>query len=425
MQKQKSLSIVAAFVVLAVLVGFGGAAQASINAAPTVAATMSGTMTAATPIPGSGVVKGPVAGEASKLNGSGATFPAILYSNWVATYAKLTNVQINYNAVGSGQGISDINDQKVDIGASDAYMTAKDPGYAKVQAGELLHIPMTLGAVVMVYNLPDFKDTLKLTSDDIAGIYSGKITKWNDPALVADNAGLSAITASIIPVHRADSSGTTNIFTSYLSLVNATWKAGPGSGKDLGTKWPVPGLSDKGNAGVAGKVAGKTGTIGYVELSYAVGATPKLTYASLKNQSGAFVVPNAASITAAGALKDVPADLNINVLNGTDAAAYPLSAPTWQLVYKTQTDPAKALAITRFLWWELHDGQQYAEALGYAPLPYAVIKLAEQRVLSITVNGKQALPTTIATPDASMMMSSTMAATMSSMSATMAATASK
>jgi phosphate transport system substrate-binding protein len=358
------------------------------------------------------MITGPMSGEAQKLNGSGATFPQILYTNWIATYNKLTGVQINYNGVGSGQGISDINDKKVDFGASDAYIGAKDPGYAKVQSGDEILIPMTEGAVVLIYNLPNFTDTLKLTPDTLSGIYLGKIKAWNDPALVKDNPGLANVSDSIVPVHRTDSSGTTNIFTTYLSAINADWKNGPGAGKDLGTKWPVAGLSDKGNPGVAAKVASKTGAIGYVELSYAIAATPPLTYAQLQNAAGNFVPASADSITAAANLTTIPADLHISILNASGAQAYPISAPTWQIVYKTQTDPAVALALTRFLWWELHDGQSYAAALGFAPLPQAVITIAEQKVLSITVNGNQALPTSIATPNPSVM--PTAAATKSS-----------
>ncbi len=421
MRNFKTFSLSTASAAIAALIALGSVASTAGAAQATMAVT-------AAAMSGSGLVNGPDKTEAQKLNGSGATFPQILYSNWVATYNKLTGVQVNYNGVGSGQGLSDIHDKKVDFGASDAYIGPKDPGYDNAQAGEEIFIPMTEGAVVLIYNLPDFKDTLKLTPDTLSGIYLGTIKKWNDPKLVADNAGLAKVDSGIIPVHRSDSSGTTNIFTTYLSAVNADWKAGPGNGKDLGTKWPVAGLSDKGNAGVASNVASKTGTIGYVELSFAAAANPKLTFADLKNAAGNFVTASAASITAAADLKFIPNSLNISILNAAGDKAYSISAPTWQIVYKTQTDPAIALALTRFLWWELHDGQAYAPALGFAPLPATIVKIAEQKVLSIQVNGKQALPTAYATPDASVMGATSTPTTVpapATMVATMAPTAAK
>jgi phosphate transport system substrate-binding protein len=428
MRNFKTFSLSTASAAIAALIALGSVASTAGAAQATVAATASGTAAAAAAIPGSGLVNGPDKTEAQKLNGSGATFPQILYTNWIATYNKVTGVQINYGGGGSGKGIGDINDKKVDFGASDAFIGAKDPGYDKVQSGEEILIPMTEGAVVLIYNLPNFKDTLKLTPDTLSAIYLGTIKKWNDAALVKDNPGLANVDSGIIPVHRTDSSGTTNIFTSYLSAISATWKSGPGAGKDLGTKWPVAGLSDAGNNGVAANVSSKTGTIGYVELSYAAAATPKLTYADLKNSAGNFVTATGASITAAADLKVIPDSLNISILNAAGDKAYPISAPTWQIVYKTQTDPAIALALTRFLWWELHDGQQYASALGFAPLPAAVVKIAEQKVLSIQINGKQALPTAYATPNPSVVGATstpTVAAPAATVAATMAATTAK
>jgi len=420
MRNFKTFSLSTASAAIAALIVLGSVASTAGAAQATAAAT-------AAAIPGTGLVNGPDKTEAQKLNGSGATFPQILYTNWISTYNKLTGVQINYGGGGSGKGIGDINDKKVDFGASDAYIGKTDPGYDKVMAGDEIFIPMTEGAVVLIYNLPGFKDTLKLTPDTLSGIYLGTIKKWNDPKLVADNPGLSTVTAGIIPVHRTDSSGTTNIFTSYLSAISADWKSGPGNGKDLGTKWPVAGLSDSGNNGVAASVSSKTGTIGYVELSYAAATTPKLTYADLKNSAGNFVTATGASITASASLKTIPDSLNISILNAADPAAYPISAPTWQIVYKTQTDPAVALALTRFLWWELHDGQAYASALGFAPLPAGVIKIAEQKVLSIQVNGKQALPTAYATPNPSVVgaTSTPTAVPAATVAATVAATAAK
>jgi phosphate transport system substrate-binding protein len=398
MQRQKSIALIALTAVVAAMIAFGSTAQ-SLAAQATAAATMAGTAAPATPIPGSGLITAGVDGEAKALTGIGATFPYALYTKWFSEYAKVTGVQVSYpDKQGSGKGLAAIADGSADFGASDAFPGASDAVTPKVKSGDVLVVPMTLGAVVLVYNLPNFKDTLKLTPDTLAGIYLGKITKWNDAALVADNPGLKDVTDAITPVHRADSSGTTNIFTSYLSAVNSDWKSGPGISKDLGTKWPVAGLSDNGNSGVQGKVASKTGAIGYVELFYAIGA--KLSFAQLKNQAGNFVTPSTDSVTAAAAgLKDLPADLNLNILNQPAADAYPISAPTWQLVYKDQKAADKGLALARLLWWELHDGQAFSSSLGYAPLPYSVIQQAEQKVLSITVDGKQALPTSIATPN--------------------------
>ena len=424
MQKQKSFALVALTAVLAALIAFGGsAAQASNSQLATAAAgaTMAaGTMAAVTAVPGSGLVKAPEAAEAKSLTGIGATFPFALYTAWFAQYKTVTGVEVNYpDKQGSGKGIAAINDKTADFGATDAFITEGDGAvYAKVQSGDILHIPMTLGGVVLIYNLPDFKDVLKLTPDTLAAIYQGKITAWNDAALVADNPGLAKLTEKITTVHRSDSSGTTNVFTSYLSKVNTAWATSPGDSKDPGSKWPVQGLADSGNSGVAGKVKATRGAIGYVELTYAIGS--KLSFSQLKNKSGNFITPSTDSVSAAAAaLTNLPNDLRFSILNADAANAYSISAPTWQLVYKTQTDPAKALALTRLLWWELHDGQAYAAGLGYAPLPYSVIQKAEQEILSITVNGAPALPASVATPGA--MMASTMSATSAMMSGTMSA----
>ncbi len=415
MQRQKSFALIAMTAVLAALIAFGSTAQASMAAQATAAGTVAAAAPA-TPIPGSGMITAAADGEAKALTGIGATFPYALYTKWFSEYAKLTGVQVNYpDKQGSGKGLAAIADGSADFGASDAFPGKTDAVTPKVTSGDVLVIPTTLGAVVMIYNLPNFKDTLKLTSDTLVKIYQGKITKWNDAALTADNPGLKSIADAITPVHRADSSGTTNIFTSYLSGVDKDWADNVGISKDLGTKWPVAGQSDNGNSGVAGKVAGKTGTIGYVELFFAAGA--KLTFADLKNAAGKFITPTTASVTAAAAgLKDVPADLHLSILNQAAADAYPISAPTWQLVYKDQKDAGKGLALARLLWWELHDGQAFGPALGYAPLPYSVIQAAEQKILSIIIAGKQALPTSIATPNAAM------AATMAAAPATAAAT---
>ncbi len=425
MQKQKSFALFALVAVLIALVAFGGMAQ-SVNAAQaTKAATAAVTVaaTAAAPIPGSGLVNAPLASEAQKLTGAGATFPQVLYNAWFQEYKKVTGVEVNYQGVGSGGGINAISGQTVDFGATDGPMT--DDQLKAAKGGEILHIPMSLGAVVVTYNIPEVKTPLQFTADTIAGIYLGKITKWNDPALVADNASLKAVNQDIIVVHRADSSGTTNIFTSYLAAVNKDWAAGPKFGNSV--NWPV-GLGGQGNPGVAGVVSQTPYAIGYVELIYAL--SNKLGYGNVKNKAGKFVVPNLDSVTAAAAAfaSTTPDDLRVKIVDAEGDASYPISGYTWQLIYKTQTDAAKATALTRLMWWELHDGQAFSTKLGYAPLPLDIIKRGEAKILSITVNGQPALPSSIATPGAMMAgtMSATMAGTMAAtMSATMAATAAK
>ena len=339
-------------------------------------------------VPGSGLVKAGVADEAKSLTGAGATFPAVLYTKWFSEYAKKIGVQVNYQSIGSGGGIKSINDMTVDFGASDAPM--KDEQLAAAKGGKILHLPMTMGAVVPTYNVPELskgKKVLRFTSDTLSGIYLGDIQKWNDPKLVADNPELAKIDRYIVVVHRSDGSGTSNIWTSYLTAVSDKWAKSVGSGTSV--QWPV-GLGGKGNEGVAGNVKQTQYSIGYVEEAYAV--QNKLPVAQVKNLSGAWIDPSAKSVSAAAAGVELPADLRVMMVNSANPAAWPISGFTWILVYQDQTDPAKALALTRMLWWNLHDGQAYAEALLYVPLPVDAIKKAETLLKSITVNGAPALP---------------------------------
>jgi phosphate transport system substrate-binding protein len=356
-------------------------AATSAPAVPTVAPTTAGGAPQ-----GVGLIKGPFAGEAQALNGAGATFPAVLYSKWFDEYAKLTNVKVNYQAIGSGGGIKGVQDATVDFGASDGPMSDDQLKAAK---GDVLHIPMTLGAVVMTYNIPEAKAALKFTGDTIAGIYLGDIKKWNDPRLVADNPDLKNIDKDIVVVHRSDGSGTTYAFTDYLSLVSDAWKTKVGRATSV--NWPT-GLGGQGNAGVTGEVKQDTYAIGYVELIYAV--QNKLGYGDVKNKSGKWVTPSLESVTAAAAATadKVPADLRVSIANADGDTVYPISTFTWIIVYAKQTDGPKAIALTRLLWWAVHDGQKFSGDLGYAPLPAAIVAKDELKILSISANGSPAFP---------------------------------
>jgi len=415
MQKQKILAVLSLFVVAVMLVAMGGT-RVTATPAQTAAATAAGTKpatvncsAASLTIPGTGKVTAGASGEAQRLNASGATFPLPLYQCWSQVYGKLTSVQINYTGGGSGQGKKDIQSQAVDYAGSDSFMSDDELKAAK--GGALVHVASTVGAIVPVYNIPELqgKDALKFTGDEIAQIYMGKISKWNDAALVKDNPGLSAVDQDILPVYRSDGSGTTNNFTYYLSQVNKDW----GSTIKFGTtvKWPV-GQGANGNPGVANAVSQTPYAIGYVELAF-VG---KLQAAQVQNAAGNYVTASADTISAAAKVSPLPDDLRIIIIGKSqDAQAWPSSTMTWLLAYTNQTDPAKALALTRFLWWATHDGQAYAASLGYAPLPDAARALDEANILKIQVNGKQALPPDIATPGPAM--SATMGATMAATAA--------
>lgn len=341
---------------------------------------------------GAGLVKGGVAGEAKSLTGAGATFPAVLYSKWFSEYAKLTGVEVNYQSIGSGGGIKSISDQTVDFGATDGPMS--DDQLAAAKGGQILHIPMTMGAVVPTYNIPELsksKKVLKFSADTISGIYLGDITKWNDPKLVAENPELAKVDRYIVVVHRSDGSGTSNIWTSYLSAVSDKWSKSVGAANSV--QWPV-GLGGKGNEGVAGNVKQTQYSIGYVEEAYAV--QNKLPVAQVKNLAGKWMDPTAKAVSKAAEGVTLPDDLRVKMVNSSNPDAWPIAGFTWILAYQQQSDPAKALALTRLLWWNLHDGQAYTEALLYAPLPLDAVKKAEVLLKSIQVNGSQALPTVIA-----------------------------
>jgi phosphate transport system substrate-binding protein len=318
------------------------------------------------------------AGAETLINGAGATFPYPLYSKWFSEYAKVDpSVKFNYQSIGSGGGIKQITAQTVDFGASDKFLSDEE---LKAAPGKIIHIPTVMGAVVVTYNLPGVPKGLKLKSEDVADIFLGRITKWNDPRIADDNPGVQLPAKPIIVVHRSDGSGTTSIFTDFLSGVSPEWAKTVGKGASV--KWPV-GLGGKGNEGVAGQIKTTQNTIGYVELAYAF--ENKLPFATLKNKSGAFVEPSikSTSAAAAAAVKHMPADYRISLVNQPGKDAYPIVGFTWLLVYEQQKDAVKGKKLVEFLNWSMHKGQKMAGALLYAPLPENVEKMVEKTIKTI------------------------------------------
>lgn len=329
----------------------------------------------------SGGSGGPGGGNVS-LHGAGATFPNPLYQKWLSEYEKINpNVRIDYQSIGSGGGIKQLKEQTVDFGASDAPMKDDD---LKSAPGEILHIPTVLGAVVITYNLAGVNQRLRFSPDVLADIFLGRVTKWNDARIAADNPGVSLPANDITVVHRSDGSGTSAVFTDYLSKVSAEWKEKVGSGTS--PSWPT-GIGGKGNEGVTGQVKNTPNTIGYVELAYAV--QNKLPVALIKNASGSYVEPSIDSVTAAAAASaaNTPEDLRVSITNATGAQAYPISSYTYILVYKDQKNATKGKAVVDFLWWGIHEGESFARDLQYAPLPADIVKRAEARINSITSGG--------------------------------------
>lgn len=326
------------------------------------------------------------AGAAMLINGAGATFPYPIYSKWFSEYRKVDpSVKINYQSIGSGGGIRQIIARTVDFGASDAPLS--DAELQKAPS-KLLHIPTVMGAVVVIYNLEGTGKALKLTPAVLADIFLGKITRWNDTRLTKLNPGVSLPTADIIVVHRSDGSGTTSIFTDYLSSVSPEWKEKVGHGKSV--KWPV-GLGGKGNEGVAGQVRNTNGAIGYVELAYA--EQNKLSYAAIQNKAGNFVEPSlkTTSAAAAGAAANMPADFRISLVNQPGDHSYPISGFTWILLYQEQRDCERGRKVVEFLWWATHEGEKYAPELLYAPLPDEVVRMVEATLKTVTCNSRPLL----------------------------------
>jgi phosphate transport system substrate-binding protein len=318
-----------------------------------------------------------------RLQGAGATFPNPLYQKWLSEYSKVNpNARIDYQSIGSGGGIQQIQAQTVDFGASDAPMSDDD---LRKAPAPILHIPTVLGAVVVTYNLSGVTQPLRFSPDVLADIFLGKIKKWDDARIKADNPSVTLPNTDIAVVHRAEASGTTAVFTDYLAKVSPAWKEKPGAGKSI--DWPV-GQGGKGNEGVAGQVKQQPNTIGYVELAYA--APNKLPVALIKNKAGNFVTPSLDAVTAAAAesVATTPADLRVSITDAAGAQAYPIASYTYILVYQEQKDAAKGKALVDFLWWGIHDGEQFAKDLQYAPLPPQIAQQAEQKLNSITAGGK-------------------------------------
>ena len=303
----------------------------------------------------------------TNLNGAGATFPYPIYSKWFSEYHNAhPDVQINYQAIGSGGGIRQVTSGTVDFGASDGPMSDEQ---LKESPVKLLHVPTVLGAVVPSYNLEGINEPLKFTPEALAGIYLGTITKWNDPKIASANSGVKLPDAPIVVVHRSDGSGTTYIFTDYLSKVSPEWKQKTG-GPGTSINWPT-GLGAKGNDGVAGLVRQTKGAIGYIELIYA--EQNKIGFGLVKNAAGNFVKASLDSTTAAAAsMKDMPADFRVSITNAPGKNAYPIASFTWLLVPVQSKDPAKGKIISDFLNWMVDQGQKYAPQLTYAPLPQNV-----------------------------------------------------
>ncbi len=324
-------------------------------------------------------------GGSLQLQGSGASFPKPIYEKWVSEFGKANpNIRIDYQATGSGAGQKALLAKTADFGASDDPMSDED---LKSAGGEVLHIPTVLGAVVLTYNLDGVKEPLKLTGQNISDIYLGNIKKWNDDRLKKDNPNVTLPDAEILPVYRADSSGTSAVFTDFLSKTSSEWKSKVGMNKQPSWITGV-GVGAKGNDGVMGQVKQTPNAIGYVELTFA--KANNLPSALVKNKSGQFVEASLDSVSAAaaGSVASMPEDLRTQITDADGATSYPIASYTYILVYKEQADAVKGKAIADFLWWATHDGEKFAKDLHYAPLPADVVKKVEVKINSMTGGGK-------------------------------------
>jgi phosphate transport system substrate-binding protein len=323
------------------------------------------------------VMEGPALAQI-QLNGAGATFPYPIYSKWFDEYHKLhPDIQINYQSQGSGAGIRQLLSGTVDFGATDGPMTDEQLGQSKVP---ILHFPTVLGADVPTYNIPGVNAELNFTPDALVGIFLGRVTKWNDPALARDNPNVKLPNQDIIVVHRSDGSGTTYIWTDYLSKISTEWQTKVGKGTSV--NWPV-GLGGKGNENVTAIVKQTPGAIGYVELIYAV--QNNLPYGRVKNAAGVFVKADLNSVTEAaqGAAANMPGDFRVSITNAPGKGSYPISSFTWLLVPEQISAANKGKVLVDFLKWMVGDGQKFATALAYAPLPKAVVTLEEKAIAKI------------------------------------------
>src|SRR5208282_3129872 len=327
---------------------------------------------AAVLLAGLGLALAVLAANALSITGAGATFPYPMYSKWFDEYHKKdANIEINYQSIGSGGGIKQVTEGTVDFGASDGPMNDDQlKAFQDKHGFGILHFPTVLGAAVPTYNIPGVSTDLNFTPEALAGIFLGKITKWNDPAIGGPNKGVNLPANDIVVVHRSDGSGTTYIWTDYLSKVSEEWKSKVGKGGSV--NWPV-GLGGKGSEGVSGLVKQTPNALGYVELTYAV--QNKMQYGSVKNSSGAFIKADLTGVTAAaaGAAKSMPDDFRVSITDAPGKTSYPISSFTWLLIPSKFSDSAKRDAIKGFVKWMLADGQNYAEALSYAKLPKEVV----------------------------------------------------
>jgi phosphate transport system substrate-binding protein len=316
----------------------------------------------------------------AQINGAGATFPAPIYSKWFSEYGKLKGVAINYQPIGSGGGIRQLSNQTVFFGATDGPMTVDQ---MQTAPGKILHLPTVLGAVVPIYEIPGVTQELKFTGPLIADIFMGKVTKWNDPAIAKLNAGVKLPDMEITVVHRSDGSGTSYIFADYLSKVSPAWAKTVGVNTSV--KWPV-GLGGKGSDGVTGLVKQTPGSIGYVELVYAL--QNKVPYGSVQNAAGEFVKASIPSVTAAAAaaVKAMPKDFRVSITNAPGPGVYPMASFTWLLLYENPKDKAQSKVMVDFMKWALTDGQKFATDLGYAPLPAEVVKLEMAALATVKVS---------------------------------------
>jgi len=321
-------------------------------------------------------------GDAIKIQGAGSTFINPLMQKWVSEYGNLnSNVRIDYQSIGSGGGIKQTKERTIQFGATDAAMGDAD---LRSAPGEILHVPVILGAVVLTYNLVGVQQTLRFSPETIADIFLGKIVNWADQRIQADNPGVSLPDVPLTVVHRSDGSGTSYVFTNYLSKVSPEWKERVGEGTS--PSFPV-GLGGKGNEGVTGQIKQTPNTIGYVELAYAV--KNKMPVAEIKNRSGNFVLPNFETVTNAAAetISETPDDLRVAITDAAGAAAYPISSYVYILIYKDQTDEVVGKTMVDFLTWAINDGQRFAQPLYYSPLPQEMVKRASAKIALVSHNG--------------------------------------
>jgi phosphate transport system substrate-binding protein len=323
-------------------------------------------------------------GTENALTGAGSSFDNPLFSKMFSEYNKSAGVTVNYQSIGSGGGIKALTDKTVDFGASDAPLSDDQ---AKAMGAEAVHIPVTAGAIVLAINLPEVKDTIKMTPDVLASIFMGTIKKWNDPKIAAINKGVKLPATAITTVHRTDGSGSTNIFTTYLSKVSTDWEKKVGKGSAV--NWPEGGIGGKGNEGVAGTVKQTPGAIGYVELAYAI--QNGMAYCQVANKAGNFITPSIASVTAAANI-EIPADGKVSLTNTDAADGYPISGLSWVIIYKEQKYNNRSMEMTKkmvtLINWMIHDGQQYGAPLNYAALSPKAVAVGEALLKTVTYDGK-------------------------------------